>query len=245
MQKNYGLAYDSLILLIILALINYMTRLWPLLLLTILGIFIVTIRLAFLSVKKDNKFTEPPISLSPPETEKTLLLKVFSLLQCKITEEIKNKYPDAQWIWERPDAFYAFVNNEPINVILSKAGGYRKARVEVQSLIFHSLIYETAPIITVPNSEDVEVDNNEDSSNIDGTQIANTDYSLLAFEWVESQLLQLNCKCNEAIANGNSEVWLSSEELPIFDSWQEICAVLQQNGFTEANIFSDGIQLRI
>ena len=42
-------AYEALILLLILALLLFITRLWPILLLVILGIFIGALRLLFLS----------------------------------------------------------------------------------------------------------------------------------------------------------------------------------------------------
>ena len=53
-DKEYKrhMAYEALVLLGLLALLTYITRLWPILLLIILGIFIATPRLLFLSSKK-------------------------------------------------------------------------------------------------------------------------------------------------------------------------------------------------
>ena len=57
-DKEYKrhMAYEALVLLGLLALLTYITRLWPILLLIILGIFIATLRLLFLSSEK----VEPP-----------------------------------------------------------------------------------------------------------------------------------------------------------------------------------------
>ena len=60
-------AYEALILLLILALLLFITRLWPILLLVILGIFIGALRLLFLSsqtVQSDQPL--PPLKNLKP-----------------------------------------------------------------------------------------------------------------------------------------------------------------------------------
>ena len=63
-DKEYKrhMAYEALVLLGLLALLTYITRLWPILLLIILGIFIATLRLLFLSSKKVEPL-EPVLAL--------------------------------------------------------------------------------------------------------------------------------------------------------------------------------------
>jgi len=64
-QKEYKrrMAYEALILLLLLALLLFITRLWPILLLVILGIFIATLRLLFLS-----SWNVPPTQPPPSAT---------------------------------------------------------------------------------------------------------------------------------------------------------------------------------
>ena len=63
------MAYEALVILGLLALLLFITRLWPILLLVILGIFIATLRLLFLSCKTVEP-TEPllalPEAVDPP-----------------------------------------------------------------------------------------------------------------------------------------------------------------------------------
>ena len=87
-------AYEALILLLILALLLFITRLWPILLLVILGIFIGALRLLFLSsqtVQSDQPL--PPLkNLKPSDPD----LDSFSLLQTEITDRVLKDYPEAR-----------------------------------------------------------------------------------------------------------------------------------------------------
>ena len=51
-NRQRHLAYEALVILGQLALLTFITRLWPILLLIILGIFVAALRLLFLSSKK-------------------------------------------------------------------------------------------------------------------------------------------------------------------------------------------------
>ena len=64
------IAYEVLVFLGLLALLTYITRLWPILLLVILGIFIATLRLLFLSNTKVEP-TKPVLALPPPSQPAT------------------------------------------------------------------------------------------------------------------------------------------------------------------------------
>lgn len=41
----------------------------------------------------------------------------------------------------------------------------------------------------------------------------------LAFNWVESHVIDLNEQCNEAVAEGLSEYLIPAQELPVTESW--------------------------
>lgn len=60
-QKDFKtrMAHEALIILGVLALLSVICRLWPILLLLILGIFIAALRLLFLSAKKEPTFLLP------------------------------------------------------------------------------------------------------------------------------------------------------------------------------------------
>ena len=54
-ERKANLALDALVFLLALALLTFITRLWPILLLVILGIFAASLRLLFLSAKQTPK----------------------------------------------------------------------------------------------------------------------------------------------------------------------------------------------
>ena len=74
-DKEYKrhMAYEALVLLGLLALLTYITRLWPILLLIILGIFFATLRLLFLSSKKVEPL-EPVLDLPEPKDQISRIL---------------------------------------------------------------------------------------------------------------------------------------------------------------------------
>lgn len=62
------IAYEALVILGVLALLLFICRLWPILLLVILGIFIAALRLLFLSARKVEVIMPLPL---PPPSEPT------------------------------------------------------------------------------------------------------------------------------------------------------------------------------
>lgn len=64
-EKKRHYAYEALQILLLLALLLFITRLWPILLLVILGIFVAALRLLFLSSKKVEP-VEPVLALPEP-----------------------------------------------------------------------------------------------------------------------------------------------------------------------------------
>ena len=64
-EKKRHLAYEALVLLGVLALLNFICRLWPFLLLMILGIFAAVLRLLFLSLEKTEAAPLLPIAVEP------------------------------------------------------------------------------------------------------------------------------------------------------------------------------------
>lgn len=108
LSKGSGKALEKLKRLFIetLALLTYITRLWPILLLIILGIFVAALRLLFLSSQKVEP-VRPLLTLPPPHqppTEKDLQSAAYTIVQCRITQILSAKFPEARWVWENPRA---------------------------------------------------------------------------------------------------------------------------------------------
>ena len=221
-DKNHQrhLAYEALVILGQLALLTYITRLWPILLLIILGIFIATLRLLFLSSKK----VEPvkPLPVLPPPTrlpsEMDMQSMAYCIIQRRITQILQDKYPDARWIWENPRAKEDILAENPVYVLLSKAGGYRRGHVIIRQLQVFDVVFEEekpetetpapdptptpGPVPPAPPSEEEDEPMPEN-------------FGLIAFNWVEAHVMELNDRCNEAIAEGLSEYLIPAEELPV------------------------------
>ena len=70
-------------------------------------------------------------------------------------------------------------------------------------------------------------------------------YDLLAFEWVEAHLLDLNRRINEAIGLGKKTVVLMAAELPVPESWNAICTELKRNGLSNVSTDAEGIEIKI
>ena len=126
--------------------------------------------------------------------------------------------------------------------MLGHAGGYQRAVVQVSNLQFASLSYISAgrPDRTSTEEEEETTETQEPAS-----EQESVDYGLLAFEWVEANLQELNTRCNEVIAQGRDGFRILAAQLPHGDSWQSICQELLRNGFVSAEPLADGIQVQI
>ena len=246
-DKNFKrhIAYEALVILGLLALLTYITRLWPILLLIILGIFIATLRLLFLSCKKVEP-VKPVLALPPPSqppVESDMQSMAYAIIQRRITQILKDRFPEVRWIWENPKAKEDILIGNPVYILLNKAGGYRRGRVVIQNLTVMDVVFEedkpkadppkpeTPPATdTVPPAED---ENEEEDSD--------ENFGLVAFQWVEAHVMELNDRCNEAIAEGQSEYLIPADELPVTESWEEICKELIRNDLPGARCCDDGI----
>ena len=240
--KN-NIVSEVIIFLMTLALILLITRIWAILFLVILGIFIAALRLLFLStqtVEIIEPVTQPPPYM--PETETEILRLAFSLIQKRITQEVKALYPAAQWHWLTPNAMVRIEKDEPVRIILSGAGGYQKASVSVHNLAFQGLVFEVA----LPESVDaIQQHDPEEDSTHDSDTPETICYEYLAFEWTDAHLLRLNARANEELGQGKTTLLIPECELPVKDSWQAICTQLIKNDFADATVRDDGILISL
>jgi hypothetical protein len=236
------IAFEVLTILGMLTLLCLVTRLWPLLFLVIPGVLAAALRLLFLSVKRE---TEAPISVAQPEasrpcTEQDVVRIAFGILQRRVTEHVTSRRPSAGWVWDTPNARERFAAGLPLTVMLNRAGGFGKAAVRVQNLQFKDIVYETAEEENANEASpgtDAEGCESKTAPNADET----VDYALVAFRWTEANLLALNNRCNDAVAEGRTTFLIPTDDLPHPDSWAALCRELTRNGFAEASVGTDGI----
>lgn len=259
-NKDYkkDIAYEVIIFLCLMALLIVITRIWAILFLIILGIFIAALRLLFKRTEK-VEIIEPapePALPSKPETEKDILRRAYGLVQQRITEEVGSLHPSARWQWLTPNAMVSMEKDEPVTIVLNGAGGYRKALVNIHNLAFKGLVFETLPTDNpdvaqqneepVPDTDEAETfdsghdpeEKNEDSTPEEPEPV---NYEYLAFEWADAHLLILNDRVNEAIGQGQNTLLIPAGELPTKDSWQAICQQLINSDFADAVANDDGI----
>ena len=120
-------------------------------------------------------------------------------------------------------------------ILLNRAGGFRRAHVVIQNLQVVTIEYNHAPANAV--------DPDEDDTDTDEPQEENFD--LVAFEWAEAHIMELNKRCNEAIGEGMTEIILTSEELPVKESWPAICKQLMENGHDDVKCIPQGIKINL
>lgn len=240
------IAYEVLVILGMLALLTYICRLWPILLLIILGIFIAAIRLLFLSSKKVAVIEPLPLLPEPAKahTEKDVRDMAYTVILKRITELVTAEYPYARWVWEHPGSKQLIEQGEDVFILLNRAGGYRRAKVSISNLQVTGLEYQTIPMQGRQDT-DLSDDTTDDPDSSESSTPPDENYELLAFEWVEANLMELNTRCNEAIGSGLDELVIPAEELPVRESWAEICRELKRNGLEDIWSISDGIKINL
>lgn len=242
-EKKKRLINEIFVLIATIGALVIIVRLWPILLLLLIGLIVYAFWMLFHIQRQPVKSDPvPTLMLPPPTSERSVLTAAFGLLQRRITEQVALKYPDARWIWSMSDAFGQFSEGRPLTILLNGAGGYRKAAVQVKDLQLVGLVYESVQGSDVPETES---ESGEPEDGEHSQQPEPVDYGLLAFEWVEANLQRLISQSNEAVACGQSGFRIPAEELPHGDSWPAVCTELVRNGFASAAPLADGIQVEI
>ena len=240
-DKQRHMAYEAMMVLMQIALLTLIIRLWPILLLMILGIFLAALRLLFLSSKK----VEPvkPMEAFPPSavppTEPDMEDMAYFVIQRRITQILQEKYPNVRWIWENPGAKEDIIAGNPVYVLLNKAGGYRRGHVVIRNLhVFDVSFADEKKEINDPVLPPKDAP--EPAPPADDDDIPEN-YGLIAFQWVEAHVMELNDRCNEAIGEGFTEYLIPASELPVSESWEEICKELIRNDLHGAQCCDEGI----
>lgn len=237
-----------------LALMMFVCRLWPILFLVLLGIFMAALRLLFLSAKQ-VKVVEPAEDaeqelLRTDCSEEESPEEIFGRIQKQITEILLEDYPHVRWVWENKNAKQDVLASQPVWILLNKAGGYRRALV---TIVNRQVLDVTTDVVYLkpdrklteeePAPEPLLELLPEDEPEEDVKPPVN--YGLVAFQWVEEHILALNEQCNEAIAQKKAHHLIPAEELPEKDAWESICTELMRNGIEGAQCCDNGIQIKI
>ena len=251
------MAYEALVILGMLALLLFVCRMWPILLLVILGIFAAALRLVFLSSPKVQPIRpeqQTAASSAPQRAVKSQRtaqnaedVLSFGDLQTQVTRWVRQEYPNARWVWKYPNAKARFQRGEDMAILLNRAGGYREAVIRLQGKRLFEIQYLCAPAekpqLEEPASPQEEQPTLEEAAS-QPEPSQPEDYSLAAFEWVESHLEELNTFCNECIAQKQDFLLLTGGDLPEPAAWPALCQELARNGLS-CRVQEEGVQIEI
>ncbi len=251
------MAYEATVILGVLALLLYVCRLWPILLLAILGIFVAMLRLLFLSSPKVQS-TQPEKQVPQSSSSSTTQLPIrdvedilsFGELQTNITQWVQREYPNARWVWKYPNAKARFQRGEDLAILLNRAGGYREAEIRLQGKHLFEILYlcapEEKPSLEHPSNNTPPQEDPPQPEPAESTPSSpeSEDFSLTAFEWVESHLGELNELYNECIAQNQEYLLLTGGDLPEPAAWPALCQELVDNGLS-CHFQEEGIYIEI
>lgn len=221
-----------------LLLLSFICRIWPVILLAILGLFAVMIRMLFLSLSNKNNYEEADIIISDDSIQQTtytkgeLELAVFHDFEDQVTEFVLSHWKDATWVFEKSDVHNRIFTGGDVYILLNNAGGYRRARVIYQGLKVYGLKYGDVHDYT---------DMGEAPDDIGVAEIPIVNYSMIAFEWCDAHLSEINAQCEKAFEKDLKEVLIPVEELPVPESFEDICKEILRRLDREAQIMTDGI----
>ena len=243
-QRKQSHVCDALEILVALVLLVFINRLWPILLLVILGIFVAALRLAFLPCREDETESRPREQRR--KAERSGPDQRYAAMVQQIDRLVQHDYSGARWVWESPRAREHIEAGENVYILLDHSGGFRKAEVQIQDMCAVSLKYETEEPTVRTGGQAAETHFAAESESVQPEdEPIQEDYSLLAFEWVESNIIDCNRRCNDAIGHGVADVMLTTEELPRKESWEDICEQLKREGLCNVETTPSGIRIHL
>ena len=151
-----------------------------------------------------------------------------------ITKQLRTVCPEARWVWERPDARAALFEGERGGIRCNRAGGYRRAFVRLDDALQVILQFESAP---TPQTQEKPAEEPKQAEPIP------ENYGLLAFEWVDAHISELNDRCNNAIGQGETSVLIEAQDLPSRPAWEAVCEELRHAELENITIVPEGIRI--
>ena len=251
------MAYEALVILGMLALLLFVCRLWPILLLVILGIFAAALRLVF--------FSSPKVQPIRPEQQTAASSAPQRAVE---SQPAAQNAEDAQSLWGPANAGHSLgpagISKRPVGVEVSRlqsavparrgrghpaqpGGGLPEAVIRLQGKRLFEIQYLCAPAekpqLEEPASPQEEQPTMEEAAS-QPEPSQPEDYSLAAFEWVESHLEELNILCNECIAQKQDFLLLTGGDLPEPAAWPALCQELLRNGLS-CHMEEEGVRIQI
>ena len=220
---------DVLSFLSVLLFLNYVFRFWIAVILCLAGAGIALAVRQVLRNRRKQQEEAPVIEAEQKEDP-------YGSIQKQITKLVTATYPNAEWVWERPDARRAIVNGEPIRIFLNRAGGYRVADVAFDNGTVSAPSFRERPPKETKSDPAAEPEQ-------ETAEPMPENYDLIAYEWAEIHALELNDRCNEAIGRGEAEMLLTAAELPSAQAWEGICRELKKAGLETATVMPNGIRI--
>lgn len=244
-ERAYHMAHEALIILAVIALLSFICRLWPIIILALIGLIAAALRLLFLKARKEEPAVHPVVEETPKEPElKDVYDLAYSLILKRISELVASEYEGAKWVWETQNAKKKIENGEEVRIVLNGAGGYRRANVCITALRVVGLTFETTSEETPENNED-ESDAEEETEDEEEKEEPQINYGLIAYEWVEAHIMELNTRLNEAIGEKREYLLLTPEELPTKDSWDKVREELIRSELDDVECVDEGIKINI
>ena len=158
----------------------------------------------------------------------------YSVILRRITEIVRAQYPQARWVFEASNARRKIDNSDEVYILLNRAGGYSRAKVIISNLQVIDIEF------VVPETEEIA-----ESTEADDSEELPENYELVAYEWVEKHIMELNTRCNEVLGEGKTSVLITAEELPGKESWLEICKQLKKNQIENLECVPEGILINL
>lgn len=235
-KTKYQKVKDSLIIVGIATFFLYMFRLWFLLIPSVIATVVLAVVLVLMKRHNTPEEKNVPQTVSVQEPrEADVMSLAYSVILKRINDFVAEFSQDAKWVWKEPNAKQRIAAGEDVSIILNKAGGYKEAKVIIKNLCVTGLEFAVAK--DTPKTETVQSEVTEEP------QERAENYGLAAFEWVEGHILDLNNRCNDEIGLGHNELVLSEDELPVKDSWLDVCNELKKQGLKKLELVPQGIKI--
>lgn len=235
-KTKYQKVKDSLIIVGIATFFLFMFRLWILVIPSIIAV--VALAIALVIIRRNNtpeEKSEPQtVSVQEPR-EADVMDLAYSVILKRIDALVAEFSRDAKWVWKESNAKQRITAGEDVSIILNKAGGYKEAKVIIKNLCVTGL--EFVAVKQTPDTQTTQPIVTEE------VQEKPLNYELAAFEWVEGYILDLNNRCNDEIGLGHDELVLSEDELPVKDSWMDVCNELKKQGLKKLELVPQGIKI--
>ena len=235
MFKSQNRIGDIIISLAIICVFLFMFRLWPLILIVLaVGLVLIIKNVLFPKrATQDGQTQQQPIKNIAENCDEWEVK--YAQAGQKISEFVQEEYPSVQWVYESPNWKSEFQNGADLYIRLNKEGGYKRVKVSMQDWCVCGVeIIELPQVEQEPETETRQKTNPSDEN------------KRIAYEWVETHLLQLNDRCNEVIGQGNEEWTLLANELPDEKCWDNICQELIKAGLEQVEILpEEGIKITL